>query len=124
MQEAHTTQRNTQEPIFLTLFPAHYGVQIAVVLACSERYGWFPTHVLLHPERYEVCEQRELFIPYPQEGVQDAMALYQVFASKEEEQRVLHLPPLAAPPIHVVRVGICADPALKWYQIKCLCTPS
>jgi hypothetical protein len=90
--------------LFLTLFPTSLSVQFTIILSCYEHRGWYPTTMILHPERYEVCTHHTLYVPLPQDRVQHSLA-----------QGVL---PLLD---DLIEVTLVPDPhyTLAWYQVQC-----
>jgi hypothetical protein len=113
----HTTLANNDDEerkqcVFLTLFPAHYGTQLACIQDCHTQIGWYPTHLYLHPERYEYVGPKRLYLPLSPTPVVPMNYL------------------TGTPPIlesfPVVQVEICSDTTgkLKWYQVQCVRHPS
>lgn len=88
--------------LFHTLFPTSLSVQFTIILACYERHGWYPRQMLLHPERYVLCSSHTLYLPLPQDRVQQAL-MQGLFPVLDD----------------LLQVELIPFAPLAWYQVQC-----
>lgn len=109
MRVSHSNDERKRVCTFLTLFPTSISVQFTIILTCYEQVGWYPTHLILHPERYERCDHLLLYFPVPQE---------RIHAFLQAQRAGTPLPLLD----DVIEVTLHPDTTqtLPWYQVQCL----